>query len=91
MLGYYTIYKAKEMKACEICNSVIGIDQFYFRAKDYEVTIFKLLCARCIQPWLGEQIQKLQNRILDFKNVQGKACQLAESYKAKKPSTQEIL
>ena len=82
-LSYYDLLEAKESFTCQECMRMIHIGQIFFRSYD-SFGKFKYLCTECIQIWLKDEIIKLKNRILDLKNIEGKALMLANQYKERK-------
>ena len=79
-LSYYDLLETKESFTCQECMRMIYSGQILFRTYD-RFGKFKYLCVECIQIWLKDEIESLENKILDLKNIEGKANMLANKYK----------
>jgi len=87
-VSYYDLLEAKESFTCQECMRMIKIKQIFFRTYD-RFGKFKYLCTECIQIWLKNEIEQLNNKILDLKNIEGKASMLANQYKERKEKQNE--
>jgi len=68
------IYKAKYDTPCGKCKKQIIVNRVFFKVDN------SIYCVKCIQEYIDVELVKLQNKLLDFKNIQGKAYMMEKDY-----------